>query len=186
MAKESLNDAIRAQALAGFTDLKDERALPIAIEWTRRGKSNPVRGAATFALGKLGQLSDRAKDTAYERLVELLPDEWLRVRLNAIAALAELKDMKALGELERTRTRDLDGRVIRAAREATARLREGADKGDEIKKLREDFDKMSEENRGLKDRLDKLEAAPKAKPAAATKASANGRKPAKAASRARR
>jgi aminopeptidase N len=186
MAKESLNDAIRSQALAGLTELKEERALPIAIEWTRRGKSNPVRGAATFALGKLGQLSDRAKDTAYERLVELLPDEWLRVRLNAIAALAELKDMKALGELERTRTRDLDGRVIRAAREATARLHEGADKGDEIKKLREDFDKMSEENRGLKDRLDKLEAAPKAKPAAAAKASANGRKPAKAASRTRR
>ncbi len=100
MQKESQNDVIRSSALAGFTELKDERALPIAIEWTKRGKSNPVRGAAAFALGRLGQLSDRAKDAAFDRLVELLADEWLRVRLNAIAALAELKETKAIAELE--------------------------------------------------------------------------------------
>src|SRR6185437_1913239 len=119
----------------GLTELKDERALPIAIEWTRLGKSNPVRGVATSVLGRLGQLSDRAKSDAYDRLVELLQDEWLRVRLNAIAALAELKDAKAVAELERTRSRDLDGRVIRAAREAVRRIRDGADKGEEVKKL---------------------------------------------------
>jgi aminopeptidase N len=203
MKKESMNDVIRSSALLGFTDLKDERALPIAIEWTKRGKSNPVRGVATSALGKLGLLSDRAKDQAYDRLVELLPDEWLRVRLNAVAALAELKEMKAAGELSRTVDRDLDGRVIRAAREAMARLREGADKGEEIRKLRDDFDRLSEENRGLRDRLDKLEASNGAKPAAKRRAraakkpkarvsvrpSANGRTPARrkiAAARSRR
>jgi len=158
MRKESMNDVIRANALTGFSELKDERALPIAIEWTRRGKSNPVRGVATAVLGKLGQLSDRAKDEAYDRLVELLDDDWLRVRLNAVAALAELKETKAVSELERLRDRELDGRVIRAAREAVIRLREGADKGDEIRKLRADLDKLIEENRGLRDRLDKLEA----------------------------
>ena len=157
MAKESQNDVIRAQALSGLTELKDDRALPIAIEWTKIGKSNPVRGAATLALGKLGQINDAAKDKAYDRLVVLLSDEWLRVRLNAIAALAELKLPKSVAELERTRSRDLDGRVIRAAREAIARIREGADKGDEVKKLREDLEKLQEDNRGLKDRLDKLE-----------------------------
>ena len=157
MAKESQNDVLRAQALSGLTELKDDRALPIAIEWTKIGKSNPVRGAATLALGKLGQINDQAKDKAYDRLVVLLSDEWLRVRLNAIAALAELKLPKSIAELERTRSRDLDGRVIRAAREAIARIREGADKGDEVKKLREDLEKLQEDNRGLKDRLDKLE-----------------------------
>jgi aminopeptidase N len=199
MKQESQNDVIRSSALLGFTDLKDERALPIAIEWTKRGKSNPVRGIATSALGKLGQLSDRAKDQAYDRLVELLTDEWLRVRLNAAAALAELKETKAIGELNRAVDRDLDGRVIRAAREAIVRLREGADKGDEIRKLRADFDKLLEENRGLRDRLDKLEAANGAKPVrgrrpgakrpAQLRPSANGRSPARrriAAARSRR
>ena len=190
MKKDSLNDAIRTGALTGLGELRDERALPIALEWTRRGKSNPVRGVATLMLGRLGRLSDRAKDDAYDRLVELLQDEWLRVRLNAIAALVELKEPRAIAELERTRDRELDGRVIRSAREAVIRLREGADKGDEIKKLRDEMDKLSEDNRALKDRLDKLEATNGAKPAAkssrlpATKpsarprASTNGRRPA--------
>jgi len=157
MKKESQNDVIRASALLGFADLKDERALPIALEWTKRGKSNPIRGVATSVLGKIGQLSDRAKDQAYDRLVELLSDDWLRVRLNAISALAELKETKAIGELSRTVDRDLDGRVVRTAREAMQRLRDGADKGEEVRKLREDLDKIVEENRVLKDRLDKLE-----------------------------
>ncbi|MDP9236587.1 MAG: HEAT repeat domain-containing protein [Chloroflexota bacterium] len=164
MKKESLNDVIRANALTGMTELKDERALPIAIEWTRPGKSNPVRGIAALSLGKLGHLSDRAKSDAYDRLVELLQDDWLRVRLNAIAGLVELKEPKATVELERLRARDLDGRVIRSAREAMRRLREGADKGEEIKKLREDFDKLSEENRALKDRVEKIESTKGGKP----------------------
>jgi HEAT repeat protein len=145
-----------------------------------------VRAAAAAALGKLGQLGDKAKDKAYDRLIELLPDAWLRVRLNAVAALAELKEMKAVAELSRTVDRDLEGRVIRAAREAIIRLREGADKGEEIRKLREDLDKLSEENRSLKDRLDKLEASRAPKPAAAkkpkarvtSKPSVDGRRPA--------
>jgi aminopeptidase N len=184
MAKESQSDVIRSQALAGLCELKDERALPIAIEWTRQGRSNPVRGAATFALGRIGQLSDRAKDTAFDRLIELLPDEWLRVRLNAIAALAELKDTKAIAELERTRDRDLDGRVIRAAREAIRRIGEGADKGEEVRRLRDDLDKLAEENRSLKDRVEKLEAGTNGtapKPGARKKAPS--RKPAKVAAR---
>ncbi|MBF6601182.1 MAG: HEAT repeat domain-containing protein [Dehalococcoidia bacterium] len=173
MKKESLNDVIRANALLGMAELKDERALPIAIEWTRRGKSNAVRGVAASVLGRLAKLSDQAKEQTYDRLIELLHDEWLRVRLNAVAALAEMRDARAVGELTRLTARDLDGRVVRAAREAIGRIREGADKADDVKKLREDFDRLMEENRALRDRLDKLEAAPPA-------ARRNGAKPAAA------
>jgi aminopeptidase N len=166
MKKESQNDVIRSQAMLGMAELKDERVLPIALDWTKLGRSNPVRGTATAILGRLGQLSDKAKSDAYDRLVELLSDDWLRVRLNAIGALAELKDTKAIAELSRVRDRELDGRVVRTAREAIRRLQEGADKGDEIKKLREELEKIQEDHRGLKDRLDKIEAsAPKPKAA---------------------
>jgi predicted nuclease with TOPRIM domain len=37
-------------------------------------------------------------------------------------------------------------------------IRESSDKGDELKKLRTEMDKLTDENRTLKDRLDKLEA----------------------------
>ncbi|MEX2246276.1 MAG: M1 family aminopeptidase [Dehalococcoidia bacterium] len=173
MKKESQNDVIRAGALQGLTELKDERALPIALAWTQRGKSNPVRGVATASLGRLARINDTVKDRAYDRLVELLHDEWLRVRLNACAALAEMKETKAIAELDRVVARDLDGRVIRAAREAMVRIRQGADKGEEVRKLREDLDRVLEENRGLRDRLDKIEA----KVGGGTRARANGAKP---------
>jgi hypothetical protein len=84
-----------------------------------------------------------------------------------------MKDTRALGPLNRLVDRDLDGRVIRSAREAMARIREGADKGDEVKKLREDFDKLIEENRTLKDRLTKLESGTNGR----TAARANGARP---------
>jgi aminopeptidase N len=177
MKKESQNDVIRSQTLLGLAELKDERVLPIALDWTKRGKSNPVRGTATAVLPKLANLSDKAKDDVYDRLVELASDDWLRVRLNAIAGLAELKLPKAVAELDRVRVRELDGRVIRTAREAINRIREGADKGDEIKKLREEMEKIQEENRGLKDRLDRLEAsAPKAAKTSAARKSSPPRK----------
>jgi aminopeptidase N len=177
MKKESQNDVIRANALTGLAELKDERALPIAIEWTRRGKSNPVRGIATSTLAKYAQLGDRPKSDAYDRLVELLGDDWLRVRLNAVAALAEIKDTKAIAELDRLVARDLDGRVIRAAREAMRTIREGADKGEEVRKLRQDLDRLLEENRGLKDRLDRIET--KVDGAAKPGRARDGAKPAK-------
>ena len=54
--------------------------------------------------------------------------------------------------------RELDGRVVRSARLAVTSIRGAGDKGDEVKKLREEMDKLADENRSLKDRLDKLEA----------------------------
>ena len=46
---------------------------------------------------------------------------------------------------------------IRSARVAIKSIRESADKGDEMKKLREEVDKLTDDNRGLRDRLDKIE-----------------------------
>jgi aminopeptidase N len=156
LEKESHNNIIRARTFEGFAELRDERALPIALEWTRYGRPMQARMAAAACLGKLGSYAER-KDPARDRLVELLDDPDLRVRLAAAGALQELADDKAVPALERLAARDLDGRVIRRCREVAARLREGRDKGEEVKKLREELDKLREEQRTLKDRLEKLE-----------------------------
>ena len=87
-----------------------------------------------------------------------MDDPWFRSQAAAITALQTLKATKALPHLERTAQRALDGRTVRAARVAAQAIRAGADKGDELKKLREEFDKLVDENRALRDRLDKLEA----------------------------
>jgi aminopeptidase N len=158
LAKESMNDTIRSAAFDGFSELKDERAVPIAMDWTRYGKSLNVRGAATAALGKLGEVApDHVKEDVIDHLIQLLDDGWFRSQQSAIGALEDLKATKALPHLERTAQRALDGRVVRSARLAAQAIRQGQDKGDEVKKLREEVDKLVDENRTLKDRLDKLE-----------------------------
>jgi aminopeptidase N len=157
LEKDSHNNVIRARTFEGLGELRDERALPLAIEWSRYGRPMQARMAATACLGKLGAYIER-KDPVRDRLVELLDDPDLRVRLAAVGALQELADDRAVPALQRLADRDLDGRVVRRCREVVARLREGRDKGEEVKKLREELDKLREESKTLKDRLEKLEA----------------------------
>lgn len=170
LEKESHNNVIRARSFEGFAALRDARALPLAIEWTRYGRPPQARDAATTALGTLGKYAER-KEPALDRLVELLDDPSLRTRLAAVNALGELGDERAVGPLQRLIERELDGRVIRRSREVIRALREGRDKGEELKKLRDELDKLREEHRTLKDRLAKLETKENG-----TKAARRGRK----------
>ncbi|MBI2887197.1 MAG: HEAT repeat domain-containing protein [Chloroflexi bacterium] len=159
MEKPSHSEIIRALTLDGFAELADVRAIPIAREWTRYGQPQPARSAAIAALGKLAKYgAERDKEEIRDTLVQLLNDGWLRVKLTTIGALEELKDTRAIPALERLAAGDLDGRVQRRAREAASAIRQGQDKGEEIKKLRDDTDRVLKENRELRDRLDKLEA----------------------------
>lgn len=152
------HDAIgQVLAFDGFAELRDERAIPIAKEWSRYGRPPRARESAVSALGKLGSLSDDKKDDVIDFLIPYLDDYWLGVRLRTVLALRDLKATKALSHLERVAESDPDGRVQRAAREAIQAIREGASRDDEIKKLRDELDKLREENRELRDRLDKLE-----------------------------
>ncbi len=163
LAKDSHDEIIRYRALEGFGELKDERAIPICLEWTRYGKPPRAREAATKALGKLGESPLAAspaggKGQVFDRLVELLDDPWLRVRLEAVIAFGKLADPKAIPHLERLIEREQDGRVVRRAREAVLRIKEGRERSEETRRLREDIEKLQQENRELRDRLDRLEA----------------------------
>ena len=80
------------------------------------------------------------------------------MKIEACGALETLKDSQAVPALLRTAERDLDGRVQRRAREAAQALRQGSSTSDEVRKLRSDLDGAVEDNRKLKDRLEKLEA----------------------------
>ncbi|MCI0777242.1 MAG: HEAT repeat domain-containing protein, partial [Chloroflexi bacterium] len=105
------------------------------------------------------------KEPIRDRLIELLDDPWLRTRLTAVGALRTLGDDKAIPALDRLIARELDGRVVRRCREAMAALRKGRDKGEELKKVRQELDKLREEHRSLKDRMEKVESKGKRKKA---------------------
>ncbi len=153
LRKESHAEAIRIGVFDGYGELKDPQAIPIVTEWTRYGKPHLARTAATTALGKLGE----AKPEVTEHLIHLLDDPWFRVRIEAAIALGDLLEAKAVDPLNRVIERELDGRVKRRAREAVRKIQAGREASDEFRRLREDVDKLREENRQLKERLEKIE-----------------------------
>jgi len=154
LGRPSFNDVLTVQAFSGLGELKDERAIPMTKEWSAYGKPSRVREAALVCLGKLGD----GKSDVVEFLIGYVDDPWLRARSSAVMALQELKDDKAISALSQRIPRELDGRVVRRCREAIAAIRQGKDRGDDVRKLREDLEKLQEENRKLRDKLEKLEA----------------------------
>jgi aminopeptidase N len=153
LAKESWNDIIRAHVFRGLGELGDERAIPICIEWSQYGKPANARDAAIEALGKLGQ----GKKDVRERLLELIDDKNFHTRMAALDALEALHESAAIAPLEQLATQDVDGRLKRRATEVVRAIREYLEKPAEIKELRAELDAMRESNKGLLDRLDRLE-----------------------------
>ncbi len=154
LRKESHNEVIRVGVFDGYGELKDPQAIPIVIEWTRYGKPHLARTAATQALGKLGE----EKPEVTEHLIRLLDDPWFRVRIEAANSLGDLLETKALDPLNLLVEKELDGRVKRRAREAIRKIQSGREASDEFRLLRDDVDKLREENRQLRERLERIEA----------------------------
>ncbi len=158
--KESWNDVVRAAAFRGFGALGDERAIKLCVEWSAYGKPAHARDAAIEALGKLGQ----GKKDVRERLLELIDDPDYHTRMAALSALEELHEAAAIPRLEQLAGQDIDGRLKRRCAEVVRAIREYLEKPAEIKQLRDEVDALRETNKGLLDRLERLEA--KSKPRA--------------------
>ncbi|TMI57459.1 aminopeptidase, partial [Candidatus Bathyarchaeota archaeon] len=156
LRKDSFNEVIRSGVFDGYAELKNPNAIPIVTDWTRYGKPNLAREAAVRALAKLGDGRSEVGDI----LTSLLDDQWFKVRLEAAVGLGNLLDSKALPALEQLVSKELDGRVKRRARESIRKIQMGREATDEFRQMREDIDKLRDENRLLKERLDRLESVP--------------------------
>jgi aminopeptidase N len=160
LEKDSFNDVIRCRALEGFAELDDDRAIPILYERSSYGKPELVRAQALRSLGKMGRTRPENRE-----ILEKIGDAFqtpsgprsFRARLAAIQALETLNREEALPLLRRVAETELDGRLVRNAGLALRKIERGRDKGEAIKKLEKRLDEFAEENKKLKDRLDKLE-----------------------------
>jgi aminopeptidase N len=104
--RESHRDILRQLIFDGLASLKDPRAIPILLDYTRLQYKNEARDAATKALGKLGILDERVET----RLIELLRDSWFRARTSAARSLAKLKSTRAPAALrDALRQEPMDG-----------------------------------------------------------------------------
>jgi aminopeptidase N len=160
--RPSWAEVSRAGALDALGALRDERALPEVLKRTEYGF--PTRGRRA-AIAALAQISEGRK--VREHLEDLLDDKDPHLKIDVVAALQFLGDLKSRGPLHRAKERELDGRVVRRLREALRDMGEHKSVA-ERKRLNDELDGVRSELAELKARLSKVEAG-KAKPTSALK-----------------
>jgi aminopeptidase N len=158
LERDSYLDVIRTHALGGMAESRDERAIEVARGFCGYGRPPRARVAAIGTLAKMAAVADRRREEITDFLIPLADDREFMVRMRLPGAFEDIGDAKALGALARLAERDLDGRIQRRAREAIATISAGRSHIEEGRRLRDDLDKLREENKKLIERLDKLEA----------------------------
>ncbi len=164
LSRDSYLEAIRAHAFSGMAELRDERAIGVAREWSAYGKPPRARVAAIGTLGRCAELGEARRAEILDLLAPLVDDREFMVRLRVPGAFEDIGDARAIAPLGRLREHDLDGRVQRRAQEAIDAIVQGRSRVEEGARLREQMDKMREDSVKLRERLDKLEASARAKP----------------------
>jgi len=158
MDRPSFRQVVRVGCIDGLVELRREAGFEVLTRVAKYGQPFQGRPPAVLGLAKLGQYFPARQKALGEEIAEYLEDPDFRVRIAATNALKTLKDDSQVPALERMAARELDGRGVRMARENALALRKGAGTDDEVKKLREDFEKLRDENAKLKERLTVLEA----------------------------
>ncbi len=154
------NEVIRCGAIAGLSQLKTSPlATEIILEYTQLGVPQPLRLAAIRALGNVstGQPPEKLA-LILERLQVISQESFFLTQVAVVSSLGQMETAKAINILETLAEQTPDGRVRRAAEEAIAKVRKNLGSDKAIRELREELDKLKQENQELKSRLAKLEA----------------------------
>ena len=155
--QQSWNGTTEAGAVRGLAELADERAFPAILSASELGRDEGLRRAAVAALGRFGELVEAKRGAAIDATIGLLDDPAFLVQLAAISALEGLGDARALGALDRLARSAHDGRARRDAAEAAMTIREGLRVPAQVVHLREDIDRLREEQKKIAERIAALE-----------------------------
>ncbi|HTW88775.1 MAG TPA: DUF3458 domain-containing protein [Candidatus Binataceae bacterium] len=158
MGRPSFQQVITTHALSGMAELRDERAIALARELLPYGQPPRLRVAAVAMLAKLSELGESRRIEILDLLIPLADDPEFLMRLRIPGAFEHIGDPRALAALRRLEQNDLDGRIRRRASEAAAAIVEGRTRGEESSRMRQEIDKLREDNRRFEERLAKLEA----------------------------
>lgn len=143
--------AITVGVLRGLAELGSEEALKVLLRYSESDKQTPVRAAAVASLGKFP-----GRREVVETLRHLSRDSNYRVRQAVVAACRELLSGEVIGILEDIAQNDVYEMIRRAARDAAERVRRSLERGVEYKELREELERIKEENRRLVERVSVL------------------------------
>jgi aminopeptidase N len=154
------NQVVTSGAIGGLSTLKTSpAAVDIILDYTKLGIPQPLRLASIRALGAIsvGQTPDKV-EAILERLEVVSKESFFLTQVAVASALGQMETPKAIGILQSLAEQTPDGRVRRIAEEAVEKVQKNLGSDKAIKELREELDKIKQENQELKSRVAELEA----------------------------
>jgi len=154
------NEVVRCGAINGLSQLKTSgTAVDIILSYTALGVPQPLRLGAIRALGGVstGQTPDKLTEIL-DRLAAIAQESFFLTQVAVANALGQMETPKAITILQSLADQTPDGRVRRLAEEAIAKVQKNLGSDKAVKELREEIDKIKQENQDLQTRLAKLEA----------------------------
>jgi len=154
------NETVRSGAIAGLSKMKTSAAaVDLISSYTKLGVPQPLRLASIRALGSVSTGQTPAKVEEILEVLEAISGEsFFLVQTAVVGGLQQMETPKAMAILTALAEQTPDGRVRRRAEEAvtTVQKKIGSDKA--LKELRQELDKLKQDNQELQSRLAKLEA----------------------------
>ncbi|MDJ0730065.1 MAG: M1 family metallopeptidase [Crocosphaera sp.] len=154
------NEVVRSGAINGLSKLKTNGdAVDVIVEYTKLGIPQALRLAAIRALGTIstGQTPNKLEEIL-DILDAISQESFFLTQVAVTTALGQMETPKAITILQSLADRTPDGRVKRKAEEAIKKVQKklGSDKG--IQSLRDELEKLKQENQELQSRIANLEA----------------------------
>jgi aminopeptidase N len=154
------NEVVRCGAINGLSQLKTSGdAVDIILSYTALGVPQALRLGAIRALGGIstGQTPDKLTEIL-DRLAAIAQESFFLTQVAVANSLGQMETPKAINILQSLADQTPDGRVRRLAEEAIGKVQKNLGSDKAVKELREEIDKIKQENQDLKSRLAKLEA----------------------------
>src|SRR5579885_2520064 len=164
LSRPTWNATVEKGILTGLALSGEDRIVEILSSWLADTHRRPTeRLAAASAIEVMGKHRYLYSETACQRAITALcmaveHDNWPRVRAVAALALMPFGDKRAIAPLERAVSHELESRGERNMRTAIMALRSGGSSDEQLKELRQNLDRLREENRKLQEQLSALEA----------------------------
>jgi aminopeptidase N len=154
------NQVVTSGAIGGLSTLKTSPvAVDIILNYTKLGIPQPLRLASIRALGAIsvGQTPDKL-EIILDRLEAISKETFFLTQVAVSFALGQMETPKAIAILQSLAEQTPDGRVRRIAEEAVGKVQKNLGSDKAIKELRDELDKIKQENQDLKSRVTELEA----------------------------
>ncbi len=164
LRRPSHNEVVRDAAIDGIGALLDPRGIALVAPLAAAPPPVPeVRGAALRAVARLAarkEAKDEQREQALALLLPALDSQRGSVRFSAVEGLRELgaSAEKALPVLEALARKDPERWIREASGRAVEKVRAGEPADQEIARLRGELEKLAQEGRALRERLERVEA----------------------------